>query len=72
MTSDQFDRLLGILDRYVTMEEQKFAIGVEQLSVRNAMDEKAVAAQEKMAEGVKISGDMRAHHVRDEPGPVSP
>jgi hypothetical protein len=55
MTNEQVERLLDIADRYVRVEEHKLRLTVDQLRVRNDHEERAVAAQEKLAEGQTVS-----------------
>lgn len=57
MTSEQIDSLLSIADRYVRVEEAKYQLTIAQLAIRNAHEERAVAAQEKAADGkVTLTG----------------
>jgi hypothetical protein len=70
MDNTQTDRLLNLIERYVLVEEAKLRIGLDQLAVRNKLDERAVAAQEHTAtSGMKVHADMKAsiNRPQDEP-----
>lgn len=54
----QMERLLDIADRYVTVEETKLKLTVEQLKFRNEQDERVTKAQEKLAEGMIVTGSV--------------
>ena len=49
MTSEQFDRLLKMVDRYVQVEETKLQLEYQQLTAQNTYKERALAALEKIA-----------------------
>ena len=62
MTSQQVDRMLILLERYVIVEEIKLQLAIDTLKIRNALEERTTTAVEKQAEGMKITGDLHATH----------
>jgi hypothetical protein len=66
MTNEQVDQLIALLGRYVYVEEQKLQLTIQQLRVRNAVEERSVKALEKQADGLKVSGSLTATRQSDE------